>query len=115
MKEFVTLRPKMYSYLRNDGCLEKKAKDTRQRVVTTQIEFQEYKNCLKSNKIIPRLQQRFRSELNNVFAGNTNKLALTANVDKRIQTLDRFMSYLYSVGPRLLCKEGSMRPPKTIF
>ena len=105
----------MYSYLRNDGCLEKKAKDTRQRVVTTQIEFQEYKNYLKSNKIIPRLQQRFRSELNNVFAGNTNKLALTANVDKRIQTLDRFMSYLYSVGPRLLCKEGSMRPPKTIF
>ena len=43
---------------------------------------------LKNNKLILKSQQRFRSERHKVFTEEVNKVAMSANKDKRIQSID---------------------------
>ena len=43
--EFVTLRPKTYSYLTDDGKEDEKAKGTKKCVIKRMIKFNDYKNC----------------------------------------------------------------------
>ena len=43
--EFVTLRPKTYLYLIDDGKEDKKAKGTKTCVIKRMIKFNDYKNC----------------------------------------------------------------------
>ena len=44
--EFVSLRPKTYSYLTDDWKEDKKAKGTKKCVIKRMIKFNDYKNCL---------------------------------------------------------------------
>ena len=44
--EFVTMRPKTYSYSTDDGKEDKKAKGTKKCVIKRMIKFNDYKNCL---------------------------------------------------------------------
>ena len=60
--EFVTLRPKTYSYLTDDGKKDKKAKGTRKCVIKRMIKFDDYKNCLLKDKVLLKSQQRFISK-----------------------------------------------------
>ena len=60
MEEFVTLRPKMYSY-RTSGKESKKCKGIKQCVVRKTITFEDYKNCLFSGETFYRSQLMFRS------------------------------------------------------
>ena len=57
--------------------------------------FNDYKNCLLNNEIISRSQQKFKSEADNVYAVEINKIALSSNDGKRLQTLDRITPYPY--------------------
>ena len=50
--EFVTLRPKTYSYLTDDGKEHKKAKGTKKRVIKKMIKFNDYKKCLLNDEVI---------------------------------------------------------------
>ena len=50
--EFVTLRPKTYSYLRNNFKEDKKAKGTKKCVIKRMIKFNDYKNCLLKDEVI---------------------------------------------------------------
>ena len=45
-----------------------------------------YKDSLFNDKKILRSQQRFRSDHNRVYTEEINKIALSSNDDKRIQT-----------------------------
>ena len=60
--EFVTLRPKTYSYLTDDGKEDKKAKGTKKCVIKRIIKFDDYKNCLSKDKVLLKSQQRFISK-----------------------------------------------------
>ena len=111
IKEIVALRPNMHSYLTGDGCVDKKAKTTKKCVIKREIEFQDYKECLKNNKTILKNQQRLRIETHNVFIKKVNKIALSANDDK-IETPDGVISYTYGIGARRVCKAKLMRYPK---
>ena len=51
-KMFVVLRPKMYSYLIDDGYVDKKTKGTRKNVIKCTIKFERYKDCLENNETI---------------------------------------------------------------
>ena len=51
MTEFVALRPKIYSYLMDDGNTDKKAKGTKKCVIKRILKFNDYKNCLMNNKV----------------------------------------------------------------
>ena len=57
------------------------------------------------NKIMWRLQQRFKSELHNVFTDKVNKMALRSNDDKRLQSFSRVKSYPYKTSVGKVYKE----------
>ena len=50
--EFVTLRPKTYSYLTDDCKEDKKAKGTKKCVIKRVIKFNDYKDCLLNDKVV---------------------------------------------------------------
>ena len=60
--EFVTLRPKTYSYLTDDGKENKKAKGTKKRIIKRMIKFNDYKICLLKDEVVLQSQQRFISK-----------------------------------------------------
>ena len=118
MKKFVRLRAKTYIYLTDDGSENKKAKGTKKCVIKIKLKFEDYKNCLeatqlennisyleknetdidsfkndhkefiKINRLILKTQQIFKSERDNVFTEEINKIALCLNDDKRMQSID---------------------------
>ena len=91
--EFVTLRPKTYSYLTDDGKEDKKAKGTKKCVIKRMIKFDDYKNCLLKDKVLLKLQQRFISKKHDVYTEDINKIALSNDDDKRIVSSDKITSY----------------------
>ena len=93
--EFVTLRPKTYSYLTDDGKEDKKAKGTKKCVITRMIKFNDYKNCLLKDEVILKSQKRFISKKHDVYTVNINKIALSNNDDKRIVSSNKITSYPY--------------------
>ena len=95
MTEFVALTPKTYSYLINDGNHDKKDKGTKKGVIKRRLKFNDYKNILLNNEIMLKPQQRFKSETHNVHTEEINKIALSGNHDKTLQTFDRITSYSY--------------------
>ena len=93
--EFVTLRPKTYSFVTDDGKKDKKTKGTKKCVIKNKIKFNDSKKCLFSDKLILRSQQRFISKKHNVYTENVNKIALSNNDDKRIISSNKISSYPY--------------------
>ena len=89
MTEFVALRAKPYAYLMEDGSEHKKAKGTKKCVIKREPMFDNYKDFLFNNKIILKSQQRFKSDHHKVYTEEVNKIALSSNDDKRLQTFDR--------------------------
>ena len=65
--EFVTLRPKTYSYLTGDCKEDKKAKGTKKCVIKRMIKFNDYKNCRLKDEVVLKSQQRFISKKQNVY------------------------------------------------
>ena len=93
--EFVTLRPKTYSFLTHDGKEDKKAKGTKKCVIKKMIKFNDYKKCLLNDEVMLKPQQRFISKKQDVYTENINKIALSNNDDKRIVSLNKITSYPY--------------------
>ena len=93
--EFVTLRPKTYSFVTDDGKEDKKAKGTKKCVIKKKIKFIDYKKCLFSDELILKSQQRFISKKHVVYTENVNKIALSNNDDKRIVSSNKITSYPY--------------------
>ena len=93
--EFVTLRPKTYSFLTDDGKEDKKAKGTKKCVIRKMIKFNDYKKCLLNGEIILKSQQRFISNKHDVYTEDVNKIALSNDDDKRIVLPDKISSYPY--------------------
>ena len=75
--EFVTLRPKTYSYLTDDGKEDKKAKGTKKCVIKKMIKFNDYKNCLLKDEVLLKSQQRFISKKHHVYTKDIDKIALS--------------------------------------
>ena len=93
--EFVTLRPKTYSYLMGHRKEDKKAKRTKKCVIKRMIKFNDYKNCLLQDEVLLKSQQRFISKKYDVYTENINKIALSNNDDQRIVSSDKITSYPY--------------------
>ena len=107
MKEFVGLREKTYSYLKDNNNKDKKAKGTKKCVIERKLKFEDYKNCLepaeienkinhleksktdvnslkkyqkeyiKNSKLILKAQQRYRRGKYNVFTEEISKIVLS--------------------------------------
>ena len=57
--------------------------------------FQDFKDCLFNNENVYRSQQRFKSYNLDVYTEEVNKIVLSSNDDKRLQTLDRITKHPY--------------------
>ena len=55
-------------------------------------------------EIILKSQQRFKSERHDVYTEEMNKIALSSNDDKGLQTFDRITSYPYGASAGKVCK-----------
>ena len=51
MKEFVRLRTKTYSYLKDNTDEDKKAKGTKKCVIKRKLKFKDYRNCLEAARV----------------------------------------------------------------
>ena len=118
MKKFVGLKAKTYSYLIDDGSEDKKAQKSLSKK-KRKLKFENNKNCLEAiqleneishlekskigidslrkdhkefignNRLKLKTKQRFKSERNNVFTEEINKIALSSNDDKKCSQLIR--------------------------
>ena len=104
MKEFCSLRAKTYSYLVDDNSEVKKSERTKKCVIKPELMFENYKDCLFNDKIILKSQQRFKSDHHNVYTEEINKIALSSNDDKRLQTSDRIKTYPYGTNAFKVCE-----------
>ena len=104
MIEFVRLRAKTWFYLMDDGSEHKEAKGTKKCVIKRGLMFKNYKDCNFNNKTILKSQQRFKSDYHNVFIEQINKIALSRNNDKRLQTLDKIAAYPYGKNAFKVCE-----------
>ena len=83
IKEFVGLRSKLYSYKMDEGKENKKCKGVKKQVVEESITHEDYKTCLLTGKETLRKQNILRSYDHEVYTEEVNKIALSAEDDKR--------------------------------
>ena len=63
-----------------------------------------FKDCLLNNKNVYRSQQRIKSYNHDVYVEEVNKIALSSNDDKRLQTFDRITTYPYGTSAFKVCE-----------
>ena len=76
--------------------------------------FENYTDCLFNDKIILKSQQRFKSYNHDVYTEEVNKIALSSNDDKRLQTFDGITTYPYGTNALKVC-ESEMLMVKDLF
>ena len=111
--EVAALRPKTYAYLTDDG--HKKAKGTKKCVIKQKLMFENYKDCLFNNKTVYRSQERFKSYYHDVYTEEVNKIALSSNDDKRLQTFDRITTYPYGTNAFKVCESEMLNGKRFIL
>ena len=104
MKQFCVFRAKTYAYLLDHDNEMKKAKGTKKCIIKRRLMFENYKESLFNNKTIMRSQLRFKSDHHNVYTEEVNKIALSSNDDKRLQTFDRVTTYPYGTNAFKVCE-----------
>ena len=68
--------------------------------------FENYKERLFNNKTIYRSQERLKSYYHNMYTEEVNKIALSSNDDKRLQTFDRITTYPYGTDEMMVIKQS---------
>ena len=111
MTEVVALRPKACAYLiegyddddyEKNKIINKKAKGTKRCVIKQNIMFENYKDCFFNNKTIYRSQERFKIYNHNMYTQEVNKIALSSNDDKRLQTFDGITTFQYGTNEMII-------------
>ena len=83
MIEFVGVT---WAYLLNDDSGKKKAKGIKKCVIKRGLIFKIFKDCVLDNKIILKPQQGFKSDHHDAYTEEINKIALSSNDGKTLQT-----------------------------
>ena len=86
---FIGLRPKLYSYIVEDGKTEKKCKGIKKSVVSKGIEFEDYYDCLFTGEKQMRTMRIFQSKNHDIYTKEVNKIALSRDDNKRIVLQDK--------------------------
>ena len=86
----------------------KKAKGTKKCVIKRELMFENYKDCLFNGEVILKSQQRFKSDHHKVYTEEVNKIALSSNDDKRLQTFDGIETYPCGTNAFKACESEMM-------
>ena len=65
------------------------------------LTFEHYRKALFNHIRVLQSQQRFKSDRHHVHTEKINKIALSNNDDKRLQTIDGMTTYPYDYGLQL--------------
>ena len=87
MKEFIGLRPKMYSYSLHESIEVKKAKGVPKRVLNS-LKLSDYGNCLHNRVVSYGDVLLFRSRMHTIYTEQQRKIALSGADDKRFIEVD---------------------------
>ena len=91
IREFVGLRPKTSSYLKDSNDESKKAKDTKKCILKRKLKFKDYKNCLKTSQIVnianyvEKKKKLMLMVLKKIKNFMKKKLLLNANKDLKVE------------------------------
>ena len=77
----------------DDDTEKKKVKDTKKCIVKREITFKYFMDSLFNDKVLVKSQQRFRSDHHRIYTEKVNKIALSSNDDKRIQTFNKVTTF----------------------
>ena len=102
--EFIALRAKIYAFTQlNYDKIEdhKKAKGTKKYVIKKHLNFDLQKKELFNNETIRCTQQRFKSDLHNIYTRTVHKTVLDNKDDKRIISFDGITTYPYGIDKEL--------------
>ena len=102
--ELCAFRAKTYAFLLDDNTEKKRAKGTKRCIIKKEIMFEHYKDCLLNDKTIIKSQQRFRSDHHNVHPEEVNKIALSSNDSKILQTYDKITTYPHGTDAFKVCE-----------
>ena len=83
----------------DNGTEHKKAKGTKKCVIKTELIFRNYTDCLLNKKIILK-----PNKANNIYTEQINKIVLSSNDDKRLQTFDIITTYQYGTNEFKVCE-----------
>ena len=72
------------------------------------------KKFINNKKLILKTQQIFKSERRNVFTEEINKIALSSNDDKRIQSIDLIETHVYGTSKNLVSEKEEIKCNKII-
>ena len=108
MKKFCALRAETYPYLMDDDSEVKKSKGTKKCVIKPGIMFENYTDCLFNDKMILKSQQIFKSDHHKVYIEEVNKIALSSNDDKRLETFNNVTTYPYGTNALKVCESEMM-------
>ena len=111
MTEFIA---KGYAYLREDGSEHKKGKGTKKCMIKRELTFENYRKSLFDSKIVLKSQQRFKSDHHIVHTEEVNKIVISSNDDKRLQTFDRITTYSYGSNAFKVCEIEMLVKKKAI-
>ena len=67
------------------------------------------KEYIKNNRSMLKIQQRFKSERHNVFTEEVNKVALSSNDDKRMQSIGSIETYVYGTNKDLVSEKEEIK------
>ena len=104
MKSFCALRAKTYTYLMDDDSEKKKAKGIKKCIMKHRLIFENYKDSLINDKTILKSKLSFKSDHHDVYTEEVNKITLSSNDDKRLQTFDRIAAHPYGTNVFKVCE-----------
>ena len=88
----------------NDDIEKEKAKRIKKCIKKRKLMFATYKDSLFNNKTILQSELRVKSDHHNVYTEEVNKIALSSNDDKRLQTFDKVTTYQYGANAFEVCE-----------
>ena len=108
MKGFCAIRVKTYSCLMDDDSEVKKAKGTKKCVIKRELMFENYTNFLFNCEVTLKSQQRFKSDHYKVYTEEVNKITLSSDDGKRLETFDGIETYPYETNAFKVCESKMM-------
>ena len=96
----------------DDSSEHKKAKGTKMCVIKRRHMFENYKDCLFNEKNTFKKQQRFKSYYHDMYTEEINKVALSSNDNKRVQTFNRVTTFPHRTRDFKVSEDENVRKAK---
>ena len=82
-------------------------------VIKRELMFENYTYCLFNDNFILKSQQRFKGDHHKVYTEEINKITLSSNDDKRLQTSDRIEIYIIKINIKMINFDNYVNENKT--